>query len=120
MTLKKKEARTKDSADKQNKAGAGLPRASDYSTQFQKEFVKAKHSGIHDISRIREAINLLILNNGPLDPEWKDHDLQGEWAGFRELHVKGDLLLVYELSDKPKGIGTVVFVRLASHSELFG
>jgi mRNA interferase YafQ len=45
------------------------------------------------------------------------HPLKGEWAGFRECHAGGDLLLVYQLRDDDQ---TVIFVRANSHSALFG
>lgn len=120
MQSKKKEAPPKDSAQKTKKSGIFIPRACDYTTRFRKDLEKIKHSGAHDLSRLVEVIRLLINNEGPLPAEWLDHDLKGEYSGFRELHVKGDLLLIYQLSDQPKSIGTVVFVRLGSHSELFG
>lgn len=44
----------------------------------------------------------------------RDHGLSGNWTGFRECHVKPDLLLIYE---KPEGV--LRLVRLGSHSELF-
>ena len=40
--------------------------------------------------------------------------LSGEWSGFRDCHVKPDLVLIYE---KP-GTDTLRLVRLGSHSEL--
>ena len=59
---------------------------------------------------IKEAMLLLIANDAPLGPEWLDHPLKGEWAGFRECHVGGDFLLIYEICDEGKG-GTVVLPR---------
>jgi len=60
---------------------------------------------------------LLIANEGPLGAEWKDHELKGNWSGYRECHIGGDFLLIYKL-DKGKS-GTVVFVRTGTHAELF-
>lgn len=120
MNSKKKEAQPKESATISKKPGIFMPRVSDYTTRFLKDLSKIKHSGAHDLTRLVEVIRLLINNEAPLPAEWLDHDLKGEFSGLRELHVKGDLLLIYELGDHPKGIGTVVFTRLGSHSELFG
>jgi mRNA interferase YafQ len=39
----------------------------------------------------------------------------GNWQGFRECHLKPDLLLIYEKPD----INRLVLARLGSHSELF-
>ena len=36
-----------------------------------------------------------LLNDEPLPAEAKDHSLFGEWQGFREFHLGGDLLVIY-------------------------
>ena len=54
----------------------------------------------------------------PLEPEWRDHSLEGDWDGYRECHVGGDFLLVYKLDHVGKA-GMVVFIRAGTHSELF-
>ena len=48
-----------------------------------------------------------------------DHPLKGEWAGYRECHVGGDFLLIYEVDDAAGKSGGVTFVRAGTHSELF-
>lgn len=55
----------------------------------------------------------------PISPwmRYRDHDLSGDWAGYRECcHIKPDLLLIYRKSDAD----TLRLARLGSHSELFG
>ncbi|WP_367115912.1 type II toxin-antitoxin system YafQ family toxin [Pseudomonas izuensis] len=44
-----------------------------------------------------------------------DHALTGDWAGFRECHIGGDFLLIYEHTR----FDLLTFVDLGSHSELF-
>lgn len=97
---------------------ANLPRASDYTKDFLKDWQRLSHSGRYDMNRLKEAMTLLIANDGPLPPEWLDHALMGDWAGHRECHVGGDFLLIYTLDDSGKS-GLVVFVRSGTHSELF-
>jgi mRNA interferase YafQ len=46
----------------------------------------------------------------------RDHALSGDWAGYRECHIKPDLLLIYRKPDPD----TLRLARLGSHSELFG
>ena len=67
------------------------------------------------MSRLKEAMLLLISNDGPLPKEWSDHELKGEWEDHRELHAKGDLLLIYRF----EGDDEVIFVRAGTHAELF-
>ena len=55
-----------------------------------------------------------LLNDEPLLPEAKDHALQGEWSDFRELHLGGDSLLIYQTDEQH-----VYLTRLGSHSQLF-
>ena len=62
---------------------------------------------------------LLIANDAPLGPEYKDHPLRGDWAGHRECHVGGDFLLIYRVDDSIGRGGGIVFVRAGTHSELF-
>lgn len=56
------------------------------------------------------------MTDQPLDARHRDHDLSGDWAGYRECHVKPDLLLIYRKSDSD----ALRLARLGSHSELFG
>ena len=67
------------------------------------------------MARLKEAMLILIANDGPMPPEWLDHELQGEWSDHRECHAKGDLLLIYKLEPQ-----SVIFVRAGTHAELFG
>ena len=97
---------------------AHLPRASDYTKEFLKDWQRLSHSGRYDMNRLKEAMTLLVGNSGPLPAEWKDHPLAGNWGGYREGHVGGDFLLIYSLNDRGKH-GVVVFVRTGTHSELF-
>lgn len=46
----------------------------------------------------------------------RDHALSGDWAGYRECHVKPGLLLIYRKVDED----ILRLARLGSHSELFG
>ena len=56
-----------------------------------------------------------LINDHEIPKKYRDHALSGEWSGFRECHIKPDLLLIYET-----GEDSIQLVRLGSHSELFG
>ena len=70
------------------------------------------------MNRLKAAMLLLIANDAPLGPEWLDYPLGGDWKGYRECHIGGDFLLIYELDDNAKN-GSIVFVRAGTHVELF-
>ena len=84
---------------------APFPRTCDYSKSFRKDYDRLSRSGRYDMTRLKEVMLLLIANDAPLGPEWLDHPLKGEWAGYRECHVGGDFLLnliAYNLVRIPK------------------
>ena len=93
-------------------------RDSNQSDDFIKDWERLDRSGKHDMHRLKEAMLLLIANDAPLPPEWKDHPLNGKFAEYRECHVKGDLLLVYYIEKLSDG-ELIVFARAGTHSELF-
>ena len=57
----------------------------------------------------------LLLDDRVLPEKNRDHALGGDWAGYRECHIKLDLLLIYRKPDAH----TLGLARLGSHSELF-
>ncbi|MGA8875746.1 type II toxin-antitoxin system YafQ family toxin [Rhodoblastus sp.] len=97
---------------------APLPRAADYAKSFLKDWERLSRSGRFDMNRLKEAMLLLIANDGPLGAEWLDHPLKGEWGGHRECHIGGDFLLAYKVDESDK-TGLIVFVRAGTHAELF-
>jgi mRNA interferase YafQ len=97
---------------------ATLPRVSDHTKKFIKDWARLSESGRYDMNRLKEAMLILISNETPLGAEWLDHPLKGEWVDHRECHIGGDFLLIYQLY----GIGTneiICFVRAGTHAELF-
>jgi mRNA interferase YafQ len=94
---------------------AKLPRNSDKTKRFAKDWVSLSHSGRYDMARLKEAMMLLIANDVPLPPEYLDHPLSGDWDGFRECHIGGDFLLIYELKTDDE----IFFTRAGTHAELF-
>ena len=49
-----------------------------------------------------------------LEKKYRDHALKGEYAGFRDCHIKPDLILIYQVRGD-----SLHLVRLGSHSKLF-
>lgn len=93
---------------------APLPRRSDYTKAFVKDWERLSRSGRYEMHRLKEVMLLLIANEAPLPPQWLDHPLKGKWADHRECHVGGDFLLIYQ-----SNADMVVFVRSGTHSDLF-
>ena len=104
----------KSSAEKR----ANLPRDSKKTSDFTKNWRRLSRSGKHDMNGVKEAMLLLIANDASLPAEWRDHKLKGEYDGMRECHIKGDLLLVYQVYDDEDG-GLITFLDVGTHSEIF-
>jgi mRNA interferase YafQ len=90
------------------------PRASDYTKSFLKDWERLSRSGRFDMQRLKQVMLMLVANDAPLGPEWRDHPLKGDWADHRECHIGGDFLLIYQVEGN-----LINFVRAGTHSDLF-
>ena len=82
------------------------------SSKFRKQYKKLNQK---DKEITKKIINKL-LNNEILESKYKDHKLIGKYAGFRECHIKPDLLLIYK---KENDSLILVCIAIGSHSDLF-
>jgi mRNA interferase YafQ len=97
---------------------AKLPRKSDFTKGFVKDWKRYDESGRFPMNDLKTLMGLLVANDGPLPKHYRDHELSGKkWQGSRECHIHGDFLLVYEVKDDDE---TIIFVAIGTHSELFG
>lgn len=95
-----------------------LPRQSDFTKQFSKDWERLNQSGRYDMPKLKSVMLQLIANEQPLDTIYRDHELIGNWKGFRECHIGGDFLLIYKL-EKTGKLENIVFTRAGTHAELF-
>jgi mRNA interferase YafQ len=86
-------------------------------TAFKRDF-KRVSSGAHGraLDGLLGTALASLVRDVPLPDSNRDHALTGPWSGYRECHLRGDLLLIYRKPDP----GTLDLARLGSHSELFG
>ncbi|MDR3522786.1 MAG: type II toxin-antitoxin system YafQ family toxin [Acetobacteraceae bacterium] len=91
-----------------------LPLLPDYTGAFKKDWTRLERSGRYDMARLKAVMLDLIADVTPLDAARRDHVLQGNWQDYRECHIGGDFLLIYQKTDT-----TIVFVRTGSHADLF-
>ncbi len=89
-----------------------IERSSTFKRDYKRE-AKGQHRNTLDASLT--PVLAALANDQPLEPRYRDHDLSGDWAGYRECHVKPDLLLIYRKS----GEDLLRLARLGSHSKLF-
>lgn len=86
-----------------------------YTKKFKKSLKKFQKSGKFKTEELKRIIGRLI-NNKPLEPKHRDHELTGEYYPCRECHIQNDILLVYELD---KNNSLITFAKIGTHSELF-
>lgn len=84
-----------------------------FTSQFKKDTKKAKKQ-YKDLNTVLEIAEVIITGQ-TIPVKYKDHQLNGDYVGHRELHIEPDWLLIYKLSPDELRL-----VRLGSHSELFG
>lgn len=92
-------------------------RTIEYPGSFKRDYKREK-KGLHRATLEKDLTAVLdeLVGDKVLGPGMHDHALAGEWLGYRECHIRPDLLLIYRKPDDKK----LVLVRLGSHSELFG
>jgi mRNA interferase YafQ len=83
-------------------------------TRFKKDFRLALKRGCSP--KLFEYVLTEIANQRPLPAKYQDHELSGNWNGFRECHIQPDWLLIYLLEDN---LLTLTLVRTGSHTDLF-
>ncbi len=93
-------------------------RTIEYANAFKKDYKRIKATPRHakDAEKLLSTAVKLLVEDKELPLANRDHSLSGDWVGYRECHIKPDLLLIY----KKLGEDTLRLARLGSHSELFG
>ena len=85
-----------------------------FTNQYLKDLQLIKRRNLPK-SELDEVVRLLSERK-PLSPKHKDHPLKGNFAGYRECHIRPNWLLIYKID---KQILTLVLIRTGTHSDLF-
>lgn len=85
--------------------------------------ISATKKYIKSLNKIKEQIPTIELeimeflnlkrNRKIIPANYEDHQLKGNKKGLREAHIRGDLLLAYQLDDD-----TITLIDVGSHSQL--
>ena len=84
------------------------------SNRFKKDLKIAQKRGLN-LELLKTVVNTLASGQ-KLDRQYRDHDLTGEYAGFRECHMQPDWLLVYRIEQEELEL---FLFRTGTHSDLF-
>lgn len=63
---------------------------------------------------LQQAIDTLRIPS-PLPTKNRDHNLSGNYSGYRECHIEPDWLLIYKQTDDELRLD-----RTGTHADLFG
>ena len=84
-------------------------------SRFRRDFkreIKGQHG--QQLDNLLAGALVLLVEDKPLPPRYRDHPLSGEWQEFRDCHLKPDLVLICSKPDDD----ALKLVRLGSHGEL--
>jgi mRNA interferase YafQ len=91
-------------------------RAIESATAFRKDLKKLKARPDHrNLDELLEAVLEMLATDKPLPPKNRDHPLSGPYQGFRDCHIKPDIVLIYSKPNK----NTLWLARIGTHSEVF-
>jgi mRNA interferase YafQ len=82
------------------------------STRFKRDIKKMKKQG-RSITELKTLVAMLAERK-QLPEKYKDHSLTGDYANYRECHIRPDWLLIYKVT-----ADELQLARTGSHSELF-
>lgn len=85
-----------------------------YSAKFKKDFKLAQKRGL-PMQELKEIIQKLAAGE-TLEAKHRDHALSGNYAMFRECHIRPDWLLIYRINDVALEL---LAHRTGTHSDLF-
>ena len=84
------------------------------SNKFKKDLKTAAKRN-NDLGLLNEVVDTLA-SGLVLPPKYRDHELTGDFSGFRECHIKPDWLLVYRVVEEKL---VLLLFRTGTHSDLF-
>lgn len=89
-----------------------------YTTRFtnamKKDFKLIQKRG-YNLEELANVVSKLA-NAEPLEEKYHDHALEGNWTNHRELHIRPDWLLIYQIKDD---ILVLELSRTGTHADLF-
>jgi len=79
--------------------------------RFEKQYKKLPTQ-----ARQKAKERLQLFSVAPTDMRLNNHALSGKYTGYRSISATGDIRMIYKLVDDTHAH----FVRIGSHSELYG
>lgn len=82
-----------------------------FHSRFKKVYLKLPE-------KIKKSVEsrLMLFSRNPFEAPLNNHPLLGGYKGYRSINITGDYRAIYKELKKDE----VVFVKLGTHSELYG
>ena len=90
-----------------------------YQVQWTKQYKKDVKLAKKRNYKMEELYSVVekLANDEILEERYHDHNLEGNWEGHRELHIRSEWLLIYQKKDN---LLILELSRTGTHSDLFG
>lgn len=85
------------------------------SKKFEKSLKKLLSGGKVNLIEVEKTISALSSGQR-MAVRYKDHALKGDWKGYRECHIRPDVLLIYKKEEEKL---ILLIMDIGSHSSLF-
>lgn len=85
-----------------------------FSNRFKRDLKTLAKRGLN-FDPLDDVVEKLRMRH-PLEKKFRDHPLNGDYAGFRECHIQPDWLLIYRIDEDELFL---FLSRSGSHSDLF-
>lgn len=86
--------------------------------RFRKDYAKLKKSGRRNLLKLHRIMEQLV-DGKTLDAIHRDHVFQGVWKDFRDCHIEGDWVLIYQIGKDVDRNETITFCATDNHANLF-
>ena len=83
-----------------------------YTSVFNKDYKRAIKRGLQ-IKLLEQIVEQLAMGQ-PLPDKNRDHNLSGDWIGYRECHILPDWILIYRIDND---VLVLTLSRTGSHSD---
>ena len=83
-------------------------------SRFDRDLKKAQRQG-QNLDKLK-AVIVMLAHGERLDEKYRDHNLHGDYEGYRECHIAPNWLLIYKILGNEL---ILVLSRLGSHADLF-
>jgi len=84
----------------------------DYSNEFKKQLKLMLKRG-EKIDLLNKVVDMLVSGE-KLPKKYNDHELHGEFKGYRDCHIKPDWVLIYSIEPN-----LLYLYKTGTHSDLF-